>query len=219
MQPAQVPDARLADAILVAHAEADLEKGLARIRARIREAHGPIAGPAIEALVTGAVATLRLRARRRDDARFLLALAHRVEAGEDPRELARQHLDHVLRLDDKMGFLAKDDAPEFQPVKEMALDLFARRLPDLARMASVEGPEDYDDLVRRAFPGRAAVEAIVDDNMRTVAAMVEHLEQNPHVLHAPRSLTPKLAAMARDMLAWTSTEAKRGIEEIYADGR
>lgn len=197
------------------HAEEDLERGIARIRARVREAHGPFVGSTMDALVVGAVATLRLRARRREDARFLISLARRVQAGEDPRAIAEEHVDDVLRLRDSMASLVRSHDPDLQPARALALDLFARRLPDLARLASVDDPRDYDDLVRRAFPERSHVEEVVEDNARTVAAMVDHLERHPHLLHAPRSLTPKLASIARDMVAWTTREARRGIDEIY----
>ncbi|HUR69096.1 MAG TPA: hypothetical protein VM370_07600 [Candidatus Thermoplasmatota archaeon] len=215
MEPTPQLARTCADAILVEQAERELEKGLARMRARIREAHGLFVGATIEAVVVGAVATLRLRSRRREDARLLLGLARRVQAGEDARAIAEQHLDHVLRLDDRMSAVVRAHDPALEPAKALALDLFARRLPDLARLASVEEAESYDDLVRKAFPQQGQVEAIVEDNARMVAAMVDHLERHPHVLHAPRSLTPKLAAMARDMIAWQVAEAKRGVAEIY----
>ncbi|HVM44385.1 MAG TPA: hypothetical protein VM582_00515 [Candidatus Thermoplasmatota archaeon] len=207
-----------ADALIIERAQQDFEDGLAYARSRIRATHGKIVGASLEALVMGAVAALHVRTRMRDDVRQLLALAHRVDAGEDARALAEQHLDHVLRLKSAMHLIAREDDPEFKVIRAMALDLFALRLPDLARMAAVPDPADFDDLVRKAFPDRAHVDAMIDDNAARVLAIVAHLESHPHVLHAPRALAPKLAAMARDMTAWKVAEVRRGVDEIYAAG-
>ena len=207
---------RSADEIIIERAQKDFEDGLEHNRKRIRETHGRFGGAALEALLMGAVSSLGLRSRMREDARHLLALAHRVANGEDPTKLAEEHLDHVLRLKQKMHLIARDDDPEFKVIRKMALDLFARRLPDLAKLATVEAPESYDDLVRKAFPERAPVDLIVEDNARSVSAIVDHLEKHPHVLRAPSSMTPKLATMAREMIAWKVAEVRRGVDEIYA---
>lgn len=212
-------EAHRADEILLARAERDFEEGLAHARQRIRETHGRLAAGTLDALVMGAVATLGLRSRMKDDVRHLLALAHRVAAGEPPRPLAEAEIDRVMRMKQSMGLLARVDDPEFQHVRALALDLFARRLPDLARLASVPDPVDYDDLVRKAFPDRAEVDALVQDNARTMEAIIAHLEKHPHVLRMPSGLTPKIAATARDMVAWKVGEVARGVDEIYAGQR
>lgn len=203
------------EAILVECAERDFERGLARMRARIREAHGPVVGPTIDALVVGAVATLRLRSRRRDDARFLIELARRVQAGEDGERVAAEHIDEVLRLRDSMAAIARANDPDLHPAKEIATALFARRLPDLARLASVQDAVDYDDLVRKAFPDRSEVEAIVEDNLRSAERIVSHLERHPHVLRVPQSLAPRIAHTAREFIVWKGADVRRGVDEIY----
>lgn len=228
MQPAQLARASASDpevtegrsglspeAILVECAERDLERGLARMRARIREVHGPVVGPTIDALVLGAVATLRLRSRRRDDARFLIELARRVHAGEDGERVAAEHIDDLLRLKGSMTAIARASDPDLQPAREIATALFARRLPDLARLASVQDPEDYDDLVRKAFPDRSEVEAIVEDNLRSAERIVSHLEKHPHVLRVPQSLAPRIAHTAREFLVWKGADVRRSVDEIY----
>lgn len=204
-----------ADDLIVERASRDFEEGLAHARHRIRETHGRIAAVTLDALVMTAVGALHLRARMRDDVRHLVGLAHRVAEGEDARKLAEEHLDHVLRLKRQMHLIANEDDPEFQHVKALALDLFAKRLPDLARMATVPEPKDYGDLVRRAFPDRAHVDALVDENGATVGRIVDHLEKHPHVLHMPRALAAKVATTAREMIAWKIAEVRRGVDEIY----
>lgn len=204
------------DDVIVERAKLDFDEGLAHARERIRATNGRLAGAALDALVMGAVKALGIRARMGDDVRHLLSLAHRVNAGEDPRKLAAEHLDHVLRMKQTMHLIAKEDDPEFQHVKRLALDLFADRLPDLARMAAVKDPASYDDLVRQAFPDRAHVDAMIDDNGARVTAIVDHLEKHPHVLHAPRGLALKMASTAREMIHWKVEQVKRGVDEIYA---
>jgi hypothetical protein len=208
-----------ADDILTERAHLDFEEGLAHARLRIRETHGRFAGATLDALIMGAVTALGVRSRMRADVRHLLALAHRVEAGEDARALAKEHLDHVLRLKQAMHLIAREDDPDFQHVKRLAENLFADRLPDLARLASIKDAASYADLVRKAFPERAPVDAIVDDNAERVRAIVAHLEDHPHVLHAPRGLAVKLAATARDMIEWKVDDVRRGVDDIYGGER
>ncbi|HET6405298.1 MAG TPA: hypothetical protein VFH78_11680 [Candidatus Thermoplasmatota archaeon] len=207
---------RSADDILVERAQLDFEDGLAHARQRIKETHGRLAGAALDALVMGAVAALQVRARMPNDVRELIAIARRAQNGESARELGAAHLDHILRLKRGMHLIAREDDPAFQHLRELALDLFEVRLPDLARMAAVEGATSYPDLVRKAFPDRAEVDRIVDDNAARVSAMLDHLEKNPHVLRMPQSMAPKLGASAREFLAWKVADVKKGVDEIYA---
>lgn len=204
-----------ADEILAQHAEQDFEEGLAHARERIRDAHGRFSGAALEALVVGAVTTLGMRSRMRADVRQLVSLAHRAANGEDPRKLGEEHLDHILRLKTKMGLIAREDDPRFQEIRKLALAMFEARLPDLARMANVKEAEDYGDLVRQAFPQRAYVDAMVEDNARRVGTMIAHLEANPEVLRVPQNLVPKISAMAREFIAWKTREVKLGVNAIY----
>ena len=204
-----------ADEILAQHAEADFEVGFAHARQRIRETHGRIVGATLDALVVGAVSTLGVRSRMRQDVRELVALAHRAAKGEDPRKLGEEHIDSILRLKSKMHLIAREDHPDFQPIMALAEGLFAKRLPDLARLVAVKEAATYDDIVRQAFPERTHVDAMVDDNAQAVAAMIEHLEKHPHVLRMPSSLTPKMAAMAREFIDWKVAEVRRGVDEIY----
>lgn len=205
--------------ILVERAYLDHEEGLAHARKRLRETHGRIVGATLDALLMGAVSALHVRTRMREDVRALIALAQRVNAGEDARKLAEAHLDEVLRLKSKMHLLAREDDPAFQHIRHLALELFARRLPDLARMVAVKDAVDYDDIVRRAFPDRAHVDALVEDNAATVRAMIEHLVRNPQVLHMPRAFAPKMAEMAREFIEWKVGEVRRGVDIIYASSR
>lgn len=205
-----------ADDILVARAEQDFEEGLAHVRQRIKETHGRIAGAALDALVMGALAALQVRARMGKDVRDIIGIARRAQDGEDVRALCAAHLDHVLRLKRGMHLVAREDDPDFQRVRAMALDLFEARLPDLARMVLVQAPLDYPDLVRKAFPERAHVDALVDDNAARVAAILDHLQEHPHVLRIPQAMAPKLGHTAREFLAWKVADVKRGVDEIYA---
>lgn len=211
------PPSVSADDILVRRAELDFEEGLAHARQRIKETHGRLAGAALDALITGAVAALSVRARMGHDVRDLIDIARRAQKGEDARVLAAAHLDHILRLKRGMHLIAREDDPEFLYVREMALDLFEARLPDLARMAAVDAPASYADLVRKAFPSREPVDLIVADNARRVALILDHLEKHPHVLRMPGSMAPKLAASAREFLAWKVADVKKGVDEIYRD--
>lgn len=204
-----------ADDILVARAEADFEDGLKHTRAEMRRKHGLLAGATLDGLVMTAVTGLGMRSRMKEDVRHLIAVAHRVANGEDPEILADEHLAHVLRLKSQMAIIAREDDPEFQHIKKVARDLFAKRLPDLAKMVVVTGPRDYADLVRQAFPERAYVDAMVEENATAVAAIVDHLEKHPHILRMPGGFVPKVAQMAREMVVWKTADVKRGVAEIY----
>lgn len=205
-----------ADDILVARARQDFEDGLVHTRKTLRAKHGMIVGGTLDALVMGAVAALHLRTRLPEDVAHLLELAHRVAKGEDPAPLAEAHVDRVLRLKSKMHLIAREDDPAFGEIRAMATALFARRLPDLARLAIVPDPIDYDDLVRKAFPERAHVDAIVADNARSVETMIVHLEKHPHVLRVPASMAPRIAASAREMVTWKLAEVRAGVDAIYS---
>jgi hypothetical protein len=205
-----------ADDLIVERAKSDFEEGFAHTRERIRATHGRFAGAALDALVTGAVAALHVRARMADDVRELIRISRRVAKGEDARELGAAHLDHVLRMKRGMHLIAREDDPEFQHVRKLALDIIEARLPDLATMAAVDGATDYPDLVRKAFPDRARVDAIVEDNAARVGAILDHLEKHPHVLRMPVSMAPKLAATSREFLAWKVADVKKGVDAIYS---
>lgn len=204
------------DEILVERAVLDFEDGLAHLRRTLREKHGRLLGGTLDALIMGAVTALGVRSRMREDVRHLLSIAHRVNAGEDPRALAEQEIDRVLRLKQKMHLIAREDDPEFQRIRALSLEVFAQRLPDLARMAAVRDPVDYPDIVRRAFPDRAYVDAMVEENARAVHLIVDHLEKHPQVLHAPRALAGALARTAREMVDWKLADVRRAVAEIYA---
>lgn len=204
-----------ADEIILARAKQDFEDGLAHTRKTLRAKHGLFVGGTLDALVMGGVAALHLRTRMPEDVAHLLEIAHRVAKGEDPVPLAEAQIDRVLRLKSKMHLIAREDDPAFGEIRAMAVALFARRLPDLARLSSVPDPAGYDDLVRRAFPDRAHVDALVDDNARSVEAIIAHLEKHPHVLRVPASTAPKIAASAREMLTWKLAEVRRGVDAIY----
>ncbi|HUR69097.1 MAG TPA: hypothetical protein VM370_07605 [Candidatus Thermoplasmatota archaeon] len=204
-----------ADDLIVARAELDFEEGLAHARARIKETHGFISGAALDALITGAVAALQVRTRMGKDVRELIDIARRAQNGANARSLCAAHLDHILRLKRGMHLVAREDDPEFLHIRERCLDIFEARLPDLAKMAAVTDATDYSDLVRKAFPERAHVDAIVEDNAARVAAILDHLEKHPHVLRMPQSMAPKLARTSREFLAWKVADVKRGVDEIY----
>lgn len=204
-----------AEALLVERAEAALEAGLQYKVERIRAAGHPVLARAMEAGVVGAVSLIQLRERFRDDVLFLCSLARRAHAGEDPERLADENLARALRLRE-LALVAREKDPDFQPLLAQARDLMARRLPDLACMVAVEEPRDYDDLVRRAFPDRERVEALVEDNRVRVLRMVEHVAAHPHVLRVPRAWLGRLEGVGRDVVEWQAARVLKGLDEIYA---
>lgn len=204
--------------LLLDHAERDLEEGLDFVRRRLREsAKGPfgLVARGLEAAVLAGLAALELRPRLREDVALLLRLADEVAAGADPRKVADENLARVLRLKD-LNLVVKVKDPAFQPVLELCRAAFATRLPDLARMAAVQDPADYDDLLRKAFPDRAVAEQIVRENRELMMRVVEHAERNPRLLRMPDGFVPRVAEIAREVTEWKTREVLRGIDEAYA---
>ena len=204
-----------AEELLVQRAEVDLAAGIDYHVERIRSSGHPLFARAMESGVTGAIRVIQLRERFRDDVLFICSLARRAHAGEDPRKLAEENIAQALRLKE-MGLIAREKDPAFQAILADARDLMALRLPDLGRMVAVEDPKDYDDIVRRAFPERAYVEAMVRDNRTRVLAIVRRIGEDPHVLRVPRSWVPKLQDIARDLVEWQTARVLKGLDEIYA---
>lgn len=207
--------------ILLDHAERDLDEGLAFVRQRMREsAKGPFAFVArgLEAAVLAGLGALELRPRLREDVAFLLDLCARVDAGADPRKLAEEHLARVLRLRE-LNLVIKVKDPAFQPVLDLCTQAFAARLPDLARLARVPEPRDYDDLLVRAFPAREEPEGIVRANRDLMLAIVAHAEKNPGLLRIPDALVPRVAELAREVTEWKTQEVLRGIDEAYGPAK
>lgn len=206
-----------ADQLIVDRAQEDFEEGLQWIRERLRQPGRGSAfmARAMEVGVMGAVSTLQLRPRYRDDVVFLLALAHRVNAGEAPAALAQENLPRALRVRE-LSLVARVKEPDFQRVLDLALGIFETRLPDLGRMVAVEDPVDYPDLVRRAFPDEAYVLAFIDENRRTMIEMVDHFEKHPALLRVPDSWVPTLCAMGRDMVEWESARVGASVRAMYA---
>lgn len=206
-----MPDA---DTLVLLRAERDFEDGLAHARETIRQGSGRIVAASLDALVMGAVGALELRQRMREDVRFLIGLAHRVERGEDPARLADENLARALRLK-QLSLVAREKDPNFRFVLDVCRENFAKRLPDLARMVGVPEPKDYEDVVRRAFPDKAHVQAIVRDNRAFTLAITDHLERHPDLLRVPRATVPRFAAIARDMIEWQTARILRSVDEIY----
>lgn len=203
--------------ILLDHAERDLDEGLDFVRRRIREtASGPFGFVArgLEAAILAGLAALELRPRLREDVAFLLRLADEVTAGADAAKLAEENLARVLRLKE-LGLVVKVKDPAFQPILDLCRASFTARLPDLARMAAVPDPADYDDLLRRAFPDRADPERIVAENRELMIRIVEHAERNPHLLRMASGFVPRVAELARDVTEWKTQQVLRGIDQTY----
>lgn len=205
-----------ADDILVRRAQEDFEEGLTHARAQLRKDHNRFVAASLDAVLMGTLSALRVREEMQTDVRFLLGLAHRVAQGEAPEAIATQNIGQVLRLKQKMHFLARESDPAFQDVLAICRTNMAKRLPDLARMATVPDPADYADIVKRAFPERAHVDRIVDENVAFTLEILAHLEKHPHVLRLPQALIPKIATIARGMIDWQTQRVKLGVEDIYS---
>lgn len=206
-----------AERIILAKAEADLDAGLHHLRERLAsEAHGPLAFLArgVEAAVMGGITALELRPRMRDDVTFLMDLAKRVNAGEDPAILAKENIARVLRVRE-LNLVVRVKDPDFQPVLARCEAEMAMRLPDLGRMVAIEDPKDYDDLLLRAFPTRELPDRIVAENTALMEWIFEHALAHPHVVRLPRSLLPKLATLGRDVTRWQTARVLRGLDEAY----
>ncbi|HEX2022651.1 MAG TPA: hypothetical protein VHH36_08050 [Candidatus Thermoplasmatota archaeon] len=206
-----------ADDLILEKAQQDFEEGLAFLRERLRAGtgHPTIVARAMEAGILGAIATLQLRPRYREDVLFLLALGRRVAAGEDPATIARENFDRAIRMRE-LALVARVKDPAFQRVRDLALSVFEARLPDLARMVTVGEAPDYDHLVRAAFPERAPVVAMIEENRATMLALVEHVANNPGVLRIPSSWVSSLSDVASDMIEWESARVLDAVERIYA---
>ena len=205
-----------ADDLNVERAERDLDEGLEHTRARLRASvKNPFLEKPFEAAVFGAVHTIQLKSRFREDVRFLLSLAHRVAKGEDPRRLAEENIAQAIRMRE-LALVVRVKDPAFPPLLARDIDLMAKRLPDLARMATVPEPRDYEDVVRRAFPEKAEVEALVNGNHEHVLWVVRHFEQNPHLLRIPHAWVPRLASLAREIVDWQTARVLAAVQDIYA---
>lgn len=202
--------------VLVDRAARDVEDTLEHIRRRLRAQPGAL-WRAIELGVLGLVGLLDPRGRIAKDVDKVIALAKRHDAGEDAGRLAREHLDDTLRLVE-INLVMRVKDPEFARVLDASERIFRERLPDFARMVHVESPQDYPDLVRRAFPDRAEADRIVDENAAEIMGLVHHVERHPHLLRVPAGWVPKLAQLGRDLIEWKVADVRRELDEIYADG-
>lgn len=209
-----------ADTLIIERAERDFEEGLAFVRDRLRDPsrHSMLVGKAMEVGVMGIVSTLQLRPRYRHDVQFLLALAHRVNAGEDATQLARDNLDRAIRMRE-VALVARTKEPEFQRVLDIARTVFEARLPDLARMVAVPDPVDYPDLVRRSFDSSKHVAGFLLDNRDRMLEMTAHFEAHPKLLRIPHGWVPSLAHMTREVIEWETARVVRSVEEIFSASR
>lgn len=205
-----------ADDLIIARAQQDLEDGIEHTMDRIRASHpNPFVWRPMEAAVSAAIRGLQLRHRYHEDVRFLLSLAHRVADGEDPVAIAGENLARAVHLRE-LSFVVREKDPAFAPVLIEAQRTFALRLPDLARMARVEGAATYDEVVRRAFPDRKEVEAIVASNRAYTLELVEHFEKHPHLLRVPQGWVPRFADIAREIIDWQTARILKALDDIYA---
>ncbi len=193
----------------------DVQESLTQLQKRLAEAsRGPWL--ALEKVVFGLVRLMNPEKRISRDIDALMTLAARVDAGEDPATLAKDHLESTLRPWE-LAIVIRTKHPEFHRILEISEHIFAKRLPDFARMAAVVEPTSYPDLVRRAFPDRAHVDTIVRENGADVLALLDRIADHPDMLRIPRSWAPKLMGIAREMVAWKLDAVRREVDEIYAD--
>lgn len=204
-----------AEVLLAERAQRDLEEGIHHNARRIRESGHPFLARAMDAAVMGAISLIQLRERFKEDVRFVCALARRVNAGEDPATVAAENVAHAMRLKE-LALVAREKDPEFAGVIDRARSILAKRLPDLGRMVAVEDPADYDDLVRKAFPDRARVDLIVEENRVDVLSVIDHIAKHPHLLRVPRAWVPKMRDIATEVVEWETARVKKGVDEIYA---
>lgn len=208
-----------ADALVLERAEQDFNEGLEWVRTRLREnkAHPPLVARAMEMGVMGAVSTLQMRPRYRDDVLFLLNLAHRVNAGEDAATLARDNLDRALRMRE-LRLVARVAEPEFAPILDRARDIFVARLPDLARMVAVPDPDTYPDLVTRAFPDEAHVLGLIAENRAAMLEIIDHFARHPRLLRIPQAWVPSLTQISRDVVEWETDRVSASVRRMYKTG-
>lgn len=199
--------------VLVERAARDVEETLEELKRRLRAGPGGLTR-ALELGVLGLVGLLDPRGRIQRDVDKLLDVARRHREGADAAALARHHIHDTLGVRE-LNLVLRVKEPAFAQLLSLSERVFRERLPDLARMAAVDEPAGYPDLVRRAFPDRAEVEGIVDENVRDVLAMLAHVERNPRILRVPASWLPKLVGLAREMIAWKLDEVRREVDDIY----
>ena len=205
-----------ADDLIVQIAKRDGELGVQRALQTIRASHNKPIAAVLSGLVHTAVNTLHVIDRMEAEVRFIISYAHRLNAGEDVRALVHEALPELLRRK-RVHLLIRDKDPAYKPLEHAHFAAFERRLPDLARMVAIKDPASYDDLVRRAFPDRAYVEHIIDDNAAFVHGVVDHLESHPQLLRVPQGLVGKLSDAARDIVDWQIAKVRAGLDEIYAE--
>lgn len=207
-----------AEDLIVARAERDLDDGIAHAMSLLRAGHSRPVGAALAALVGASMRTLHLRERIEIDSRYLLTFARRLDAREPVERLVAEAWPELVRRR-RLHLVVREKDPEYPPAEREFLAFFALRLPDLARLARVTGATSYDDLVRRAFPDRAEVDAMVTENGAFAHATVARFEAHPHLLRVPAGMVPKLAATAREFVDWQVAKIRRGVDEIYGLGK
>lgn len=200
--------------VLVERATRDVDETLVHLRERLRaDASGPMR--ALETAVFSLVGLLNPRGRIAKDIDHLLDVAQRIEAGEDPRKVAREMLHDTLRLWE-INLVVRVKDPLFQHILDVSERIYADRLPDFARMGAVPDATDYPDLVRRAFPDRAHADRIVDENGNEVLRIIDLAHAHPQLVRLPRAWTLKLTGIARDMVTWKIEQVRHELDEIYS---
>lgn len=199
--------------VLVERATRDVDDTIQHLRERLREeSKGWLR--ALETVVFSLITLINPRGRIARDIDHLMTVAKRVEAGEDARTVAHEMLHDTLRLWE-LNLVIRIKDPLFQHALEVSERLYAERLPDFARMAAIENPLDYADLVRRAFPDRAYVDAIVHTNGEEVLRILTLARANPQLIRIPKSWMPKLLDIGEDMVKWKIHEVHRELDDIY----
>jgi len=206
---------RASDEILVRKALLDYDRGLEDARARLRLDHNRLVAATIDKVLMTAVRTIHLRENMEDDVRFLLTLAHATRGGADAHELAEEHLDRILRLD-RLKLIVRVHDAGFQTIRDACRAAFAARLPDLAHMAAVENPHDYDDLLLQAYPDPAAVDAIIEANVKLFEVIVQALEREPSLLRVPKAIVKNIVATTNDIVHLEAKRVRRNVRDLYA---
>lgn len=144
---------------------------------------------------------------------YVLDVAEKSK-GENLEKVASENINEYIRLHE-IARRCPHGHPLRPRLEEMLRREFLARLRIYSPLILSEG-ENYEQLVKNAFPRKRELEKLVDEQFSVAEEMVELIELDPDVARIPSALKSPLLRLMRASLDSMKEKIYRDIDKIYS---
>lgn len=192
----------------------ELDEGLAYVERQVGSvASGPV-GLFVSPLLRGlfhftALPAARRRGHRRMDVYFRL-----LQDGGDLDSAIERHLDDYLETNEAW-VRARKDHPRTPELREYLVEELKSHLRLGQALLQAEG-RSYDELVRNAFPRRATLERLMEEQFGAVESALRLVRESNGLMEIPTSLRGPIHRLLDAALRYARERSRQRLDRIYA---